>query len=316
MNTAEINAKLVNNPCWLFQNNLKDSCHFPPKAEQFRIAVALDDMKTVLITGCSSGIGKAAATLFAANCWNVVATLRSPERTELAAANNLMLTKLDVQDRESIVRAIESGLARFGRIDALINNAGFSIGGVFESIPHEKIQEQFAVNVFGAMDVARGLLPHFRKNQSGLIINISSRAGLVGLPLNTLYCASKFALEGFSEALAYELASQNIIVKLVEPSGGVSRTEFGKRLTEERAQSPPPAGYEEFIARAGAAYAAIATKRMTTANEVAQVIYAAASDGTNRLRYFCGEDTGDIVKARREMSEETFSEFMRSRFVG
>ncbi len=288
-------------------------------------------MKTVLITGCSSGIGKAAAILFAARDWNVIATMRQPEKenggtnggasvpasrlvSNLAPPKNLFVTKLDVQDPDSIARAIESGLARFGRIDALINNAGFSLGGVFEGIPREKIQEQFAVNVFGMMDVTRALLPHFRKNQSGHIINISSRAGLVGLPLNTLYCASKFALEGFSEALAYELASQNIIVKLVEPSGGVSSTDFGKRVAAERAQTVSLSDYDGFIARAGAAYAGMAAKRMATADEIAQVIYGAATDGTNRLRYFCGEDTGDLAKGRREMSDEAFVEFMRSRF--
>ena len=271
-------------------------------------------MKTVLITGCSSGIGKAAAKLFAARDWNVIATMRSPEKAELAAANNLLLTRLDVQDRESIARAIESGLARFGRIDALINNAGFSLGGVFEGIPREKIQEQFAVNVVGVMDVTRALLPHFRKNQSGHIINISSRAGLVGLPLNTLYCASKFALEGFSEALAYELASQNIIVKLVEPSGGVSNTDFGKRVAAERAQTFSLADYDGFIARAGAAYSGMATKRMATADDIAQVIYGAATDGTNRLRYFCGEDTGGLVKARRDLPEEKYLELVRACF--
>lgn len=257
-------------------------------------------MKTVLITGCSSGIGKAAAKLFAARDWNVIATMRSPEKAELAAANNLLLAKLDVQDRDGIARAIDTALARFGRIDALINNAGFSLGGVFEGIPREKIQEQFAVNVFGVMDVTRALLPHFRKNKSGLIINISSRAGLVGLPLNTLYCASKFALEGFSEALAYELASQNIIVKLVEPSGGVSSTDFGKRVAAERAPTVSLADYDGFIARANATYSGMAAKRMASADEIAQVIYGAATDGTNRLRYFCGEDTGDLAKGRRD----------------
>ncbi|HZI32674.1 MAG TPA: SDR family oxidoreductase [Candidatus Binatia bacterium] len=272
-------------------------------------------MKTVLITGCSSGIGLATAKCFAANHWNVAATLRQPEKSvELAGANNVLVTKLDVQDRDSIPRAIEAVITRFGKIDALINNAGFSLAGVFESIPREKIQEQFDVNLFGVMDVTRTLLPHFRQNRSGLIVNVSSRAGLVGLPMNTLYCASKFALEGFTESLAYELAPHHIGVKLIEPSGGVSNTDFGKRLLAERAQVASPAGYEEFIARTSAAYAGIASRRMTSSDEVAQVIYAAATDGTSRLRYFCGEDTGDIVKARREMSEEKFTEFMRSRF--
>lgn len=272
-------------------------------------------MRTVFITGCSSGIGKATAKLFAAKGWNVVATMRQPDQeTEMANSPNVLLARLDVRDRDSIARAVESGIAKFSTINTLINNAGFSLGGVFESIPRERIQEQFAVNVFGVMDVTRRLLPHFRENKSGLIINLSSRAGLVGLPMNTLYCASKFALEGFSESLAYELASQNIMVKLVEPSGGVSNTDFGKRMNAELAQTVSLTDYDKFIAGTRAAYAGIAAKRMAAAAEIAQVIYGAATDETNRLRYFCGEDTGDLVKAKREMSDEKFNEFMRSRF--
>ena len=101
-------------------------------------------------------------------------------------------------------------IARFGRIDALINNAGFGRYGLFEAIPREKIQEQFDVNVFGVMDVTRAILPHFRKNKGGMIVNVSSGAGIFTLPMISLYCATKYALEGFSESLAYELASQNI----------------------------------------------------------------------------------------------------------
>jgi NAD(P)-dependent dehydrogenase (short-subunit alcohol dehydrogenase family) len=166
--------------------------------------------KTVLITGASSGIGLAAAKVFAGNGWNVVATMRQPAADlELSTLPGVLVTRLDVQDRASIASAVAGGVERFGRIDALINNAGFSLFGVVEAISREKIQEQFDVNVFGVMEVTRALLPHFRRNKSGLIINISSRAGLVGLPMISLYCAAKFALEGFFEALAYELASQN-----------------------------------------------------------------------------------------------------------
>jgi NAD(P)-dependent dehydrogenase (short-subunit alcohol dehydrogenase family) len=181
--------------------------------------------KTVLITGASTGIGVAAARVFAGNDWNVIATMRQPAAdSELARLPDVSVTRLDVQDRESIDAAVADGVERFGRIDALINNAGFSLFGVFEAISREKIQEQFDVNIFGLMDVTRALLPHFRRNKSGLIINISSRAGLVGLPMISLYCAAKYALEGFSEALAYELASQSIVIKIVEPSGGVTGT--------------------------------------------------------------------------------------------
>lgn len=151
--------------------------------------------KTVLITGASSGIGKAAAKCFAENGWNVIATMRAPEtETELSALQSVLVTRLDVQDQPSIEQAIRAGIARFGKIDALINNAGFSVFGLFEAISREKVREQFDVNVFGVMGVTRAILPHFRENGGGLILNISSRGGIVGLPMNSMYCASKFAL--------------------------------------------------------------------------------------------------------------------------
>jgi NAD(P)-dependent dehydrogenase (short-subunit alcohol dehydrogenase family) len=136
------------------------------------------------------------------------------------------------------------------------------------------------------------VLPHFRQNKAGVIVNISSRAGLVGLPMVSLYCAAKHALEGFSEALAFELASQNIKVKIVEPSGGVTGTTFSRRMGEEHGQVSAPADYDQFVARMNAVFASNTATRVTTADEVAGVIFGAATDGTDRLRYFVGEDTG------------------------
>ncbi|MEI9986695.1 MAG: SDR family NAD(P)-dependent oxidoreductase [Aliidongia sp.] len=147
--------------------------------------------------GCSSGFGAATARLFARKGWNVVATMRQPESgAELAKLDNVLVTRLDVQDRGSVDAAVAAAVARFGKIDVLINNAGFGLWGVFESTPRDKVLEQFEVNVFGVMDVTRALLPHFRANRSGVIVNVSSGAGVFTLPLISLYCASKFALEG------------------------------------------------------------------------------------------------------------------------
>ncbi|MDR3460031.1 MAG: SDR family oxidoreductase [Verrucomicrobiae bacterium] len=271
--------------------------------------------RTVLITGSSSGIGLATAKYFAAKGWNVIATLRDPAaEKELARFNNILVAQMDVRDGDGIHSAVAAGLARFAKIDVLVNNAGFSLSGVFEGIPRERIQEQFEVNVLGVMDVTRALLPHFRQNHGGMIINISSRAGLVGLPMISLYCATKYALEGFSESLAFELASQNIAVKLIEPSGGVSSTNFGKRLGEERAQTAAPADYDAFIGATNAAYGAMRASRMVTSAEVAQVIYEAATDGTARLRYFIGEDVGGFVAAKQGMVDQDYVDFMRARF--
>jgi NAD(P)-dependent dehydrogenase (short-subunit alcohol dehydrogenase family) len=271
--------------------------------------------KTVLITGTSSGFGKVAAKLFAKNGWNVVATMRRPEEKDLVGLGDVMVTRLDVQDRASITEAIEAGIVRFGKIDALVNNAGFGLFGVFEATSREKVLEQFDVNVFGVMDVTRAILPHFRKNNGGLIINISSGAGVFTLPMLSLYCASKFALEGFSESLSYELASQNIIVKIVEP-GGVISTNFGKRSGEEAVQNGSLADYNEFATRTNAVFAGLRAARLATEEDVAKVIFEAATDGTNQLRYVATADIVPLVRARRETSEKEYIELMRARFTG
>ena len=270
--------------------------------------------RTVLITGCSSGFGEAAARLFAARGWNVVATMRSPESgTELAALDRVLVTRLDVQDPASIEAAVATAIARFGRIDVLVNNAGFGLFGVFESTPRDKVLEQFEVNVFGMMDVTRAVLPHFRANRSGVIVNVSSGAGVFALPMISLYCASKFALEGFSESLSYELAGLGISVKIVEP-GGVTSTNFGQRSGQEASAGRTLPDYDPFVTAANAVFAGLrASRAAATSEEVAEVIHTAATDGTDRLRYVATEDIKPLVAARRESSEDEYLTFMRER---
>ncbi|KAB0664067.1 SDR family oxidoreductase [Oryzomonas japonica] len=269
---------------------------------------------TILITGCSSGFGRATARLFAWEGWNVIATMRRPEEErDLAALPNVLVTRLDVRDPATIASAIEAGIARFGRIDALVNNAGFGLFGLFEATPPEKIAEQFDVNVFGVMAVTRAILPHFRANKGGLILNVSSGAGVFTLPMLSLYCASKFALEGFSEALSYELASQRIVVKIVEP-GGVLSTNFGRRSGAEAACNAALPDYAPFVARTQEAFAGLRAARLATEDHVAQVIFDAATDGTDRLRYVATEDIETLVTARRETGERSYMALMRRRF--
>ncbi len=269
--------------------------------------------KTIFITGASSGIGLASAQLFAAKGWNVVATMRYTKGSVLKG-KNFLVTTLDVRDEESIAKALKAAIKKFGRIDVLLNNAGFSLFGVFESLSPEKIEEQFAVNVTGVMNVTRALLPHMRANGGGTIINISSRAGIIGMPLNTLYCASKFALEGFSEALSFELATQGIAVKLVEPSGGVTSTKFSERMVKDKG-TDIPASYNDFVAKIGGIYGNMQTHRKTTAADVAAVIFTAATDGKPQLRYFTGEDVGGFLRLKREKDDEEYMGYMREKFL-
>jgi NAD(P)-dependent dehydrogenase (short-subunit alcohol dehydrogenase family) len=270
--------------------------------------------KTVLITGCSSGFGEAAARLFANNGWNVIATMRNPSEG-FREYSNVLVTKLDVQDNETIKAAVNLGITRFEKIDVIINNAGYGLFGVFEGTSRQKVQEQFDVNVFGVMDVVRETLPHFRENRSGLYINVSSGAGVFGLPMISLYNASKFALEGFSESLSYELAALGIGVKVVEP-GGVLETKFGQRSGQEFSSTATPSDYDPFIAGAAAVFDQLRQNRgLATSEQVANVIYDAATDGTDRLRYVATEDIKPLVEKRRGSSEEEYMAFMRERMT-
>ncbi|SEN13209.1 NADP-dependent 3-hydroxy acid dehydrogenase YdfG [Luteibacter sp. UNCMF331Sha3.1] len=272
--------------------------------------------QTVLITGASTGFGRATAQLFAERGWNVVATMRDPAAgADLSDRPDICVTRLDVQDRDSIDAAVATGIARFGAIDAVVNNAGFGLFGIFEGATREKIQEQFDVNVFGVMDVTRAILPHFRSRGRGTIVNVSSGAGVFGLPMISLYNASKFALEGFSESLSYELRSQGIAVKIVEP-GGVLDTRFSARSTDEFGQAPVPQGYEEFVASAARVFEGLRENRLATSADVADVIYEATTDGSDRLRYVATEDIQPLVRARRETSEAAYMAFMRGKFGG
>ncbi|MFZ4874949.1 SDR family oxidoreductase [Janthinobacterium sp. Mn2066] len=270
--------------------------------------------KTIFITGASSGIGKAAAKRFAEQGWNVVATLRNPaDETELCNSERLLVTRLDVQDKASIGAAVDAAVACFGGIDVLVNNAGFSLFGVFEALSPQKIQEQFAVNVFGLMDVTRALLPVLRQQGGGTIINVSSSGGVITVPLMSMYHATKFAVEGFSESLSYELASQNISVKLIEP--GAVRTQFGARMFSEFAHDPSLASYDFYIEKIKALYAGMLTGDTSSAEQVADVIFGAATDRSARLRYVIGEDIAKLVRTRREMGEESYLALMREQFL-
>lgn len=169
--------------------------------------------KTIFITGASSGFGRASARLFVEKGWNVAATMRSPENEqEFAASENLLLLPLDVTNEQTIQQAVHKTVEQFGSIDVLINSAGYGLFGVFEVATKSQIQKQFDVNVFGLMAVTQAVLPIMRRQESGVIVNLSSFGGVTASPFASLYNSSKFAVEGLSEALWHELASLNIVI--------------------------------------------------------------------------------------------------------
>ena len=242
--------------------------------------------KTVLITGSSSGIGKAAAKYFIENGWNVAATMRKPEaEKDLQNSDNLRLIRLDVQDEASIAEAVRQTITAFGKIDVLVNNAGYGLIGVAEFINEADIRRQFDVNVFGLMAVTNAVLPHFRANKSGRIINVSSMGGRVTFPLFSYYHATKFAIEGYSESLNYELNPLGIDVKIIEP-GGV-KTDFGGRsLDMVKTDSPDYQRLQDKLVEALSNGSNIPTE----AKDVAKVIFQAATTTGRRMRYLVGSD--------------------------
>lgn len=260
-------------------------------------------MKTILITGASSGIGKETAKLFQSKGWNVVATMRTPEKeTELTQLDNVFVTQLDVLDVASIETAIAAGIERFGKIDVLLNNAGYGAYGPLESFPREKIMRQFNTNVLGLMDVTRAILPHFRSNKDGIIINISSIGGKMTFPLGALYHGTKFAVEGISESLSYEVESFGGKVKIVEP--GAIATDFGGRSFDFN-NDESLKEYQELV---GLFYTAMGNMANANSpvNVVSEVIYEAATDGTNQLRYTAGEDAKVLLENRKLYDDATF----------
>lgn len=272
--------------------------------------------KTVLITGTSSGFGAATTRYFAEKGWNVIATMRDITKAgDLASMENVFVTKLDVQDSSAIQSAIEAGINRFGKIDVLINNAGYGLFSIFENASVPAIRQQFDVNVFGAMDVTRAILPHFRSNNSGIVVNISSGAGAIGFPMASIYSSSKFALEGWSEGLRYELASLGIQVKLVEP-GGAPETGFLARVGAEGAATQSVTNdYNPFLERISQLYGGMATDSDADAvQKVVAAIYEAATDGKDQLRYAPTNDILAILNARRSSSEAEYHQFTNNIF--
>jgi NADP-dependent 3-hydroxy acid dehydrogenase YdfG len=269
--------------------------------------------KTILITGASSGIGRATAKLFQEKNWNVIATMRSPEKEEeLNKLENVFVTKLDVLELDTIEQAIHSGIEKFGKIDVVLNNAGYGLMGTFESAKRESIMRQFGVNVQGLFDVTQKALPHFRKNKEGMFINISSVGGRMTFPLMPLYHSTKWAVEGFSESLRWEMAQIGVTVKLVEP-GGVA-TDFGGRSMDLQ-HNPEFAEYNEFVGSfMEAMKVAMDPKNMSQPAQIAEVIYTAATDGQDTLRYRAGVDALQVLDARSKMSDEAFFAMQKQQF--
>lgn len=266
--------------------------------------------KVVLITGASSGIGKETALLFQTKNWKVAATMRKPEEAaDLQRIADVECIRLDVTDVDSIRAAIAETLEKFGRIDAVVNNAGYGLVGPFEAATQEQIEKQFQTNVFGLMNVCREILPVFREQKKGRIINVASMGGRITFPLYSLYHATKWAVEGFSEALQYEVREFGIKVKIIEP--GPIKTDFYDR-SQELTKKEGLTAYDHFIARSMPNLQK-AGETAPDGRVVAEAIYEAATDDSWKMRY--PVNSAMILAARRLLPDSVFFTVVRKAVV-
>ncbi len=239
-------------------------------------------MKTVLITGCSSGYGLETARYFLAQGWQVIATMRTLQEGLFPPSKNLRILALDVTRPDSILAVLDTA----GPIDVLVNNAGIGLFGAFEATPMSTIRDLFETNTFGVMAMCQAVIPQFRERQAGIIINVTSSATLAPFPLVAPYSASKMAIEGFTASLELELKTFNVQVKLVEPGYGPT-TRFTAN-GQQRMQGLIPAAYELFAHSVFAGFANIPA--VTREIDVAETVWRAASDTSNQLRFPAGAD--------------------------
>lgn len=247
-------------------------------------------MKTVLVTGCSSGYGLEIARYFHAQGWHVLATMREPREGLLPPSTRMRLLALDVTQPESIAAAIKTA----GPIDVLVNNAGVGVVGAFEATPMATAREVFETNTFGVMAMMQAVIPQFRERKAGAIVNVTSSVTLAAMPLAGVYTASKAAVEGLTGSVAHELAAFNIRVKLVEP-GYAPTTRFTENGTA-RMQGLIPESYVAFAQPIFAAFAKPAA--VTKERDVAEVVWQAANDTSQRLRFAAGADAVALAALR------------------
>lgn len=267
---------------------------------------------TVLITGTSTGIGRTTAERFHDAGWNVVATMRNPaDGAALAALPNAIVTRLDVTDGASIAAAVTAAKEAFGGVDVLVNNAGFGAYGPLEVTGSDVIRRQFDTNVIGLLEVTRAVLPMLRERGAGVIVNISSVGGRMTFPLGSLYHGSKFAVEGLSEALVYELAPLGIHVKIVEP--GFIDTDFAGR-SFVLSVDPDGGPYQPTVDAVLTAFGGMQAQGGGVAADVAETILRAATDGTRQLRYVVGDDAIGTLQARRDLDDAAFADMIRGAF--
>jgi len=266
-------------------------------------------MKTIFITGASSGLGKATAKLFHSKGWAVIATMRSPEKeTELTKLSNVTLLPLDVTNLQQIKQTVNEAFSTHN-IDVVFNNAGYGLMGALEVLTDEQILNQVNTNLLGVIRVTQAFIPYFRQKKAGLFISTTSMGGFMGFPLHSLYHATKFGVEGWSESMSFELGQYNIGIKTIAP-GGIVTDFLGRSL--ESTSHPAYKGLE--VKLFGNIDAMI--ESAATADKIAEVVYEAATDGKDQVRYVAGTDANAMFARRNEIGAEDFRKEIGKQLFG
>ncbi|HEY9049605.1 MAG TPA: SDR family oxidoreductase [Ohtaekwangia sp.] len=267
-------------------------------------------MKTIFITGTSSGLGKAAVQLFHSNGWHVIATMRNVEKAkDFAGMERVTVLPLDITNEEQIKTTVAKAIG-LGSIDIVLNNAAYGAIGPLEGMSQAQIAQVVDTNLLGAIRVTQAFIPHFRERKSGLFINVTSMAGFLTFPFASIYSAVKFGLQGWSEGMNYELAPFGIRIKTVAP--GYIKTEFGSNTLIVPAEPYKPMMDRFLSVIADPALA----QQGSTAEDIAAVVYEAATDGKDRVHYVAGKDAHMLHDRRLAIGAEAAIKEIAQQFLG
>ena len=270
--------------------------------------------RVAVVTGSSSGNGYETSLTLARNGFLTYATMRSLNKGEniksLAQNEKLPLktVQLDVTDDTSVKNAIQSITAESNRIDVLVNNAGYAVSGAFEDLSMEEIKAQYETNLFGVIRVTQAVLPIMRKQKSGIIVNISSGAGRIGFPGMSAYVSTKFAIEGLSESMSYELEPFGITMVLVEP--GFIKTNIGTNMVTAKQSQDVNSPYSQLTEKM-VSYIEHALETAPPPNVVANAVLKAVTSENPTMRYLAGKDVEKLMEAKRSMYDEEFHKMMK-----
>ena len=287
----------------------RSSSNNKPNGESTRVAV---------VTCTSSGIGFETALTLVRNGFQTYATMRNPEKGEniksIASKENLpiYIEQLDVTDDKSVTNAIQAILTEAGRIDVLVNNAGYWLAGAFEETSMDEINKQFETNFFGLIRTTQAVLPIMRKQKSGTIVNISSAAGRFGYPGGSAYVSTKFAVEGLSESIAYELEPFGIKVILVEP--GVIKTNIANGMVIAKKSQNSNSPYSQIMQKMSTSFEQMLENASSSPDLVAKVVLQAVTSENPNLRYLAGKDVETWIEAKRNMSDDEFYNMIKQSF--